>query len=229
MRYLIFFTIFIVLIWVTPKIIAAQETATSNSVTTKVGNPAGGAPSSFNFVYYCQGDPKWQNNSYECSNISKAGCGPTSLAMVLSSFGVNQTPADVASTFTQKGWSDTRSCHGSFMTAALQDSNYLPGLGFEVGPGLLKGSFLDLTKAKSFTNPDNPADKYLIVGSSDNFPLCHCGHIFVVESLNITDQTVVIRDPNNCSRVDGIEATGNRVYKVTDFIWKYAFPIRKVR
>lgn len=40
----------------------------------------------FDFVYYSQNDPKWSKQLYSGGTISSHGCGPTSLAMVISTF-----------------------------------------------------------------------------------------------------------------------------------------------
>ncbi|MDP3982302.1 MAG: C39 family peptidase [bacterium] len=71
-----------------------------------------------NFQYYCQADPKWK----DVCELGASGCGPTSLAMVLASFGARCdgqlcTPPQVDAIFLSKGW---RTCDsGSNMTTAL--------------------------------------------------------------------------------------------------------------
>ena len=57
-----------------------------------------------NVPFYAQGDSKWGGNPYPAKNdrscdkttISTSGCGPTSLAMVLSAFGIKTDPAKIA-------------------------------------------------------------------------------------------------------------------------------------
>ena len=49
-----------------------------------------------NFPYYNQSDPKWGNVNYGTGTISSSGCGPTSMAMMLKSFGTNVTPVETA-------------------------------------------------------------------------------------------------------------------------------------
>ena len=48
------------------------------------GNNGGGNNTGSSFPYYAQCDSKWGNKSYNGTNLCKAGCGYTSLAMVLS-------------------------------------------------------------------------------------------------------------------------------------------------
>lgn len=50
-----------------------------------------------NFPYYKQGDPKWNQTSYGGYKISKGGCGPTSVAMILTKLlGKQVTPNNTA-------------------------------------------------------------------------------------------------------------------------------------
>lgn len=177
------------------------------------------------FVYYCQGNIAWQ----QCS-LGKAGCGPTSLAMVLSSFGINLTPPQVDQIFQDNGW---RSCGDSpTRLAAVLQSLWLKDLGFEVGSNLIRGSSLDPSQAKAYLDGG-----YLIIASSHNYPCANCtavgklvDHIFVVDAVDLSSNTVDIRDPNNCSYANGNdENQSNRVKSINSFAWLYAYPIKKVR
>lgn len=53
------------------------------------------------FPYYCQSDERWSGIRYGGSggNIGTSGCGPTSAAMILKSYGFDVTPEDTASLF----------------------------------------------------------------------------------------------------------------------------------
>lgn len=51
------------------------------------------------FPYFSQNDPQWNSQRYGGKNIGSSGCGPTSAAMILKSFGENVTPADTAELF----------------------------------------------------------------------------------------------------------------------------------
>lgn len=47
--------------------------------------PAGGYPSRINnFTYYSQGDPRWNSEKIDGTTVKIAGCGPTSMAMIVS-------------------------------------------------------------------------------------------------------------------------------------------------
>ncbi|MGM9936400.1 MAG: C39 family peptidase [Candidatus Ornithomonoglobus sp.] len=52
------------------------------------------------FPYYSQNDGRWSSTRYGGKNIGSSGCGPTSAAMVLKSYGFNVTPRDTAKLFT---------------------------------------------------------------------------------------------------------------------------------
>lgn len=179
------------------------------------------------FVYYCQGNTAWQNT---CS-LGQTGCGPSSLAMVLSSFKVTMTPPQVDREFQSHGW---RSCGNSpsSMVAALQ-SQWLKDLGFEVGPNIVKGSALDMEATEKYLDR---FQGYLIIGSSSQYPCANCivgslvDHIFVIDAINRESGTVSIRDPNNCSYANGNdENQTNRIKRANSFPWLYAYPIKKVR
>lgn len=59
-----------------------------------VGNPVQGG---YNFLIplYIQWDSKWKNISYAGENIGKAGCAPTSMAMIISGLGGNMSGIDL--------------------------------------------------------------------------------------------------------------------------------------
>lgn len=217
--YLIIFLSVVSLIIVSP---VDAQTVQSNEVTTKVGNapenerPGGPA----NFVYYCQGDPKWSNI---CS-LGKAGCGPTSLAMVISSYGVVMTPPQVDDQF-RKSWRP--SCGSGSDEVSAITSQWLSDLGFSHGPNIANGGVIDTAQLQNYL-----ARGYLIIGSSKTFPCANCvsldvvDHIFVVQQYNPNSNMVYIRDPNNCNYGNGVENQDKRSHRVNgEFPWLYAYPI----
>lgn len=206
-------------------------TSIQNCTVSNLANVPPGSPAS-HFVFYCQGNTSWQNT---CS-LGEAGCGPSSMAMVLGTFGINMTPPQADATFQSNKW---RSCNNSdsLMTTAI-NSNWFKDLGFEVGSNIStyipekSKNILNMTQAKDFIDKG-----YLIIGSSDKFPIVNAqtkgaelGHIFVVDNVDTSANTVDIRDPNNCSYSDGDdEIQANRTRKVDFIDWKYAYPVKKVR
>lgn len=189
------------------------------------GIPPG--PTSPNFVYYCQGNTAWANT---CT-LGRAGCGPTTMAMILSSFSIpNSTPPEVDRTFSNNGW---RTCgnNPTINMPGILNSSWLSGMGFDTGPNLVNNGVFNVTQAKDYLDRG-----YLIVGSSQAYPCANCrsattvDHIFAIDAIDLSTNpaTVDVRDPNNCSYADGNdENPSKRVKKVTDFPWYYAYPIKR--
>ncbi len=198
------------------------------------------------FVFYCQGDPQWKNT---CA-MGLAGCGPTSTAMILSSFGKPMTPEEVDKEFRENKWRQdwtkrTGLTCGDFPSNINQErgmlqSGWLQREGFVVGPDLVinktnlhKQTYayqgdLDLEEAAKYISAGN-----LLLASSQSFPCIRCGpggtgHIFVVEKVNERKGTVTIRDPNNCDYNTGIEYETNRERDAKSFLWYYAYPLKRV-
>ncbi len=227
------FLIFLSIFSVFATQIYAQQSVQSNKVITKVGDPTDPKPgigSRGDFVYYCQGNTAWQKSGYACSNLGQAGCGPTSMAMVLSTFKQVVTPPEMAGIFKTNGF-DTCG-DGSQMEKALQ-SQWLSNLGFVTDNRMLTsgsvGRILDLEVAKKVLDAGG-----LIIGSSAVFPCANCSqgvrtvnHIFVIDGVDLATNTVSIRDPNNCSYGDGNDENPNKiVHRVDEFPWLYAYSIK---
>lgn len=190
-----------------------------------------------NFVYYCQHNSAWVNAcgtdlnactpQVQCG-IGYAGCGPTSLAMIISSLTPNSlTPPQVDQVFQQNGWRLGCSA-GSYMFSAVA-SSWFSSLGLRAGVELVSNAKLDLSLAKTFI--DNGS---LIIGSSQAFPCQSCknpiplNHIFVVDNVDIQRNVVSIRDPDNCSWSDGNVEIHPQEMSADRFPWYYAFPVSKL-
>ncbi len=175
-------------------------------------------------TFYCQGNTQWQNI---CS-LGAAGCGPSSVAMVLTAFGLSLTPPDVDQVMRQRGWRACGNADSSMKTALHSD--WLPSLGFHVGAELVNNKILDLEATKRAL--DNGA---FIIASSQEFPCVNCrsslriGHIFVIDGIDVERGLVSIRDPNNCSYTDGNDEIAKNVWRsISEFPWYYAYPITKL-
>lgn len=179
------------------------------------------------FVYYCQGDPKWDNKT-GCG-IGQIGCGPTSLAMVFSSLGKRITPDQTYQTFASQG--RINCTEGSYMTTILSDKEWMQSQGFTVGPNLTANGNLILHRAKDYIEGD-----YLIIGSSQTFPSYQTPgvtfpHIFVIDGVDVTNKTFSNRDPANCDYSTGQEVVSRQVRPANGpggLNWAYAFPIKKI-
>lgn len=185
--------------------------------------PSPALTSNSNFVYYCQNNSSWKN----VCDLGYAGCAPTTFAMILSSFGVRMLPPDVDNIFRQNGW---RSCNtdGSLTTTAI-NSSWLTSLGFRVENNIVNGTQLNIDDAKKYIN-----EGYLIIASSKQYPSSHTGrpidHVFIIDNVDISNNAINIRDPNNCdyNDTDNVESSLNRIHNVSDFPWLYAYPIKKI-
>ena len=73
---------------------------TASQLTGVMGNMANGFP------YFSQSDPAWGSIGYgKSGTIASSGCGPTSMAMILKSFGANDiTPKDTAAWSASNGY-----------------------------------------------------------------------------------------------------------------------------
>lgn len=183
--------------------------------------------SSINTVYYCQGNVDWKNTC----DIGYYGCGPTSTAMVLSSFGVAETPVDVAQDYAKLGF---RECgrDASDEIYAL-NSQWFTDLGFEHGPNIAANGKMDLKQLQEFIDAG-----WLIIASSDKYPcystLCSTSdikinHIVVIDGVDIVNDKVHVRDPNNCSFTDHNDENQNNIFQDASTIpWIYAYPVKKI-
>ncbi|MBI3485837.1 N-acetylmuramoyl-L-alanine amidase [Candidatus Daviesbacteria bacterium] len=189
-----------------------------------------------NFTYYCQGDSQpWANYQYACGPMASTGCGPTSMAMVLSSFGATYTPDQVVKIFTDNKWYDTactntNDSQGTRMVDALENKDWLPSLGFAVGTSIVNSTgAIDLTLAQKAI-----ASGQLIIASSANYPTCHCGHIMVIDNVDTVAGTVDVRDPIcSAQNTRTQSAAGNPPKDPThpqrdEWTWLYAFPIGRI-
>lgn len=171
------------------------------------------------FKYFCQGNPSpWANYPYACETMAYAGCGPTSMAMILSSLGKNLNPQDVAKVFTANGWYVCGA--GSAMGKALLDPRWLPFLDIAVGQNIVSNGAINLQAAQDAIRSGG-----YIIASSSNFPSCNCGHIVVIDSVNPVSGTVHVQDPickfQNTPNIYSANPSGWR--------WNYAYPMNRVK
>lgn len=184
-------------------------------------------PVSINTVYYCQGNVDWKNTC----DIGYSGCGPTSTAMILSSFGIEETPADVAHEYATLGF---RQCgrDASDEIYAI-NSPWMEGLGMEHGPNLAADGKLDMQQLQQFIDAG-----WLIIASSDKYPcyssLCSTpdikiDHIVVIDGVDMANDKVHVRDPNNCSFTDHNDENQANLFQDESAIpWIYAYPMKKI-
>lgn len=153
------------------------------------------------YVFYCQGDPRWASTC----NMSAAGCGPATMAMIFSAYGDTITPFEMdRDIFQKRGW---RACgnNPSSMETAIQ--TLLPENGYEYKA---LGAPLNLERAQEYLNAG-----YLIIGSTSN-------HIFVIDGVDITNQTLRLRDPGRCENKDGVVRSASAPWNGEALYYSYA-------
>lgn len=152
------------------------------------------------YVFYCQGDSRWANSC----DLIRAGCGPTTMAMIFSAYGDTILPPDMDKIFQQRKW---RACgdNVSYMENAIQ--SLLPESGYEYHK---LGIPLNLTRAQEYLNAG-----YLIIGST-------FGHIFVIDGVNIAANTLSLRDPGLCENKDGVVRSASTPWAGQALMYAYA-------
>lgn len=205
----------------------AQQSVKSNTVTTRVGNALedqkpGSRGGDGNFVFYCQADNRWASTC----NLASEGCGPTSMAMIVSTLGKVMTPPEMDRVFFSYS---ARSCEGrsgSTMPNIL-NSSWMGDNKFLVRPVSVNGGTLNLTQAKEYIDQG-----FLILASSLSSPCPKPGwcsgptnHIFVVDQVNPSAKTVRVRDPINCRPEHPDEYPTSRERAAGSFPWLYAYAI----
>lgn len=216
----------------------------SQAVQTAVGIPAqgGGGNTGGNVHFYCQYGKVNANgvltdseywNTPTC-NIKGYGCGPTSIAMIMTTQGVTKTPTEVAIGGNKQG------CGGPYggTTASEVKNDFAPYLrnnGFTITGNLVSGGNLNIDSVKKFLDSG-----YLILGgalmryNSGGYKLG--GHAFVLSGYkNGSVDDFIAYDPTFCTR----SATGgervlddvnNSTLSGNDNVetWYYAFAIKKL-
>lgn len=199
-----------------------SATIKSNNACTKVGNPtetepaqckvpSGGqaVPLPDGFVYYCQADPQYND---ACA-YGWAICGPTSMAMIMSTLGYQINPKETDLVFNQIG---ARACGDevSYMPRFL-GSQWFADKGFKSQELAMP---LDLNVAQ-----DLLGQGYLILGSV-------LPHIFVIDAVNPADGTVHLRDPDKTCDPSGYWAPARTpwIFHGEPQTMIYAHAIKKV-
>ncbi len=196
----------------------AQQTGIAHDTVTTVvgkGSDFGGDTSTGtkpgNFVYYCQFDSPWGNNRYDTGTVGSSGCGPSSIAMILATYGLKARPSDrgvanpatVAELFTEKGFAwQPGNAYGYVGTSpfSIVDTVFLRSIGLKraqvdlIEGGRDRDNRRHLTKAdleaiQRFTNQG-----WYILGSAENWVGCEgrCSHTFVVLGANPKNETLIV-------------------------------------
>ena len=166
----------------------SQENQTSSNSygSTFSGTSSGGTVTgdmANNFPYYNQSDPKWGSTPYgKSGTISSSGCGPTSMAMVLKSYGTNVTPVDTAAWSQQNGYRVEGSGTAWTFFDAIGKAN-----------GLTTNQFLSIPTAKDYLSKNIP-----VIGSMKPGDFTKGGHFIVFTGYD--GNNVVVNDPSSRER-----------------------------
>lgn len=160
----------------------------STSFTSNSGTGESGAGDIINnFPYYNQGDPNWGQKGYGTGTIASSGCGPTSMAMVMKSYGTNVTPIDTVKYSLEHGFRTKDQGTSWDYFANIAKAN---GLTTEQYSGGQKG--IEVTKAKLLSNIP-------VIGSMRPGDFTKGGHFVVFSGLD-SDGTLRVNDPSSRAR-----------------------------
>ena len=164
-----------------------ENQVSSNSYgSTFSGTSSGGTVTgdmANNFPYYNQSDPKWGSTPYgKSGTISSSGCGPTSMAMVLKSYGNNVTPVDTAAWSQQNGYRVEGNGTAWTFFNAIGKTN-----------GLTTDQFTSTATAKDYLSRKIP-----VIGSMRPGDFTKGGHFIVFTGYD--GSNVVVNDPASRER-----------------------------
>jgi lysophospholipase L1-like esterase len=206
----------------------------------------GPAPTQVGKVIYCQwsgsqslGGGPWYTHPFVQNTIANAGCGPTSMAMIVSSFGHNITPDQVGDVFEKIGMAGCSSygCGTNFWPGDNQTATnaWLQSFSLKATDVNLESSgSLNITAISKFLYPGSP---YLLWGIIDNYqassnPDAHGKHVVVIANINTGNQTLTLYNPEYCTsgeHAETISYVDNIGYKShpgdSPYIWDQVIPI----
>lgn len=163
-------------------------TALKGGTTSICGNPT----TNGDFTIYYQEDPKWKDHPYpNCGKIEGCGCGPTSLAMIISTIKKDSsiTPVTITDEMAKRGQTTASGASWSAFTDIPQSY----GLTSED-----LGS--DVSKIKQALSEG----KYVVMSQRSGV-FTSGGHIIVARGLT-SDGRILIADPNGHNIVKGNQA-----------------------
>lgn len=134
------------------------------------------------FVYFSQKDPAWKDKAYGSSTIERSGCGPTSVAMIISTLLKQRIlPDEVAAAGEANGSfiEGVGTAHSPLMQAVQQKW----GVQFE----FLGGRMAEIDTALE-------SGKIVYIGGSGTAPYTDGGHIVVVRG-KTSDGKYIVADP----------------------------------
>lgn len=163
---------------------ASNASVTGGGDLTMSGSTVEGEMAN-NFPYYSQGDSRWGSKPYGShGTLSSSACGPTSMAMVLKSYGTNVTPEDTANWSASHGYRGSNGTGWGFFNAIGQES------------GLTTQQFEDSGTAQQMLESNIP-----VIASMRPGHFTKGGHFIVLAGKN--GDEILVNDPGKKARTHG--------------------------
>ena len=157
----------------------------SNKALISTGTAPSGDTAN-NFPYFGQAEDPWAKESYGQGTIKSSGCGPTSMAMVAKSYGINTDPNRMAD------WSVD---NGHRIPNQGTSWAFFPAVSKELG--LNADQFSDAAKAKEYLNQGIP-----VIGSMKPGDFTNGGHYIVFSGLK--GNRIFVNDPASRKRTGNV-------------------------
>ncbi len=168
------------------------------------------------FKFYCQSN---YSNKYDSGTIASSGCGPSSVAMVLATYGLKAkqsdaniaNPVTVSRLFEEKGiawFPGNRSCTGGIDCVGssprkMTEPSFLSSVGLKRAQMDIMGEYTvdgkplthtDIMQIRSFTNAG-----WYILASTKNWIGCNsCAHTFVIVDADPATDKIITASPSDC-------------------------------
>lgn len=166
---------------------STQTYSTGSTGANGIGNSTISGGMANNFPYFNQADSPWGSQPYGSHNtIRGAACGPTSMAMVMKSYGINTDPLETANWSADHGYRATNGTSWDFFKA-IGEAN-----GLKVNQ--LEGNGASNAAVLSALN-----SKYPVIASMKPGDFTKGGHFIVLSGLT-SDGNMLVNDPGSRAR-----------------------------
>lgn len=146
---------------------------------TATGYAVGSGDIKNNFPYFCQWDERWKSVQYGGNTVATSGCGPTSGAMIICSYGTATDPGKMAEKFTSYMGSRQTTVGGTCFPAMCKEF----GLEYKNSQNVDDAYNAVKNNIPVVANPQGPCD------------FTQNGHYIVL--CGIKDDKFLVNDPNH--------------------------------
>lgn len=182
-------------------------------------------------VVYCQWDRRWSDQVYNDGTVGNTGCVPTSMAMILSSYGgTTYNPGQVATMFHALGWDYDPGSGYQGTNPWDITSTWLSTMGFKRAQSDIVNNwrmpvYLSNTQVQQIKNYTDAGWLLMAAVDGHNLPTpVDGGHEVVIQSADPIANTITIRDPNSpacrSGRTVTIDASSVPWYLITPIMIK---------